>query len=161
MRRRAFGALLAVTIAAGASAQHRSARHEIARLRADSNTAIAAHDFEAMRRSLADDFTILPGSSGAPFDIAAYRHRLAPTFADPAFVTYVRTAERVTVARNGKRAAEAGRWVGIWRDRSGETRLSGVYQATWIPLAGSWRLKNESFVSLNCTGERARCDKVF
>jgi hypothetical protein len=34
-------------------------------------------------------------------------------------------------------------------------RLTGVYQAMWVPLGGRWRLKNESFVTLRCSGSRS------
>jgi hypothetical protein len=33
-------------------------------------------------------------------------------------------------------------------------RLTGIYQAMWVPSAGTWRLRNESFVSLECSGSR-------
>ncbi|HMG48404.1 MAG TPA: nuclear transport factor 2 family protein [Allosphingosinicella sp.] len=132
---------------------------QIRALRAQSNAAIAAHDFEGMRRFFVDDYTILPGSSGASFDIEAFRRRIVPTFADPTFVTYVRTPIRIIVGRSGKRAAETGRWVGTWRTPQGEMRLSGIYQAMWVPTPAGWRLKNESFVSLACAGG-ARCTEL-
>jgi ketosteroid isomerase-like protein len=137
---------------AGATAQIRA-------LRTQSNAAIAAHDFEGMRRFFVDDYTILPGSNGGSFDIEAFRRRISPTFADPTFVTYVRTPTRITVGGSGKRAAEVGRWVGIWRTPQGEMRLSGIYQAMWVPTAAGWRLKNESFVSLRCVGGQ-RCAEL-
>ena len=134
---------------------------QIRELREQFNTAIATHEFERMRRFFADDYTILAGSSGRPFDIAAFRERMIPAFADPAFVTYVRTPQRIVVAQNGARVLEAGNWVGIWRSAHGETRLFGSYQATWVPVGGAWRLKNEAFVSLRCAGEAARCDSLY
>ena len=127
---------------------------EIRALRAQSNRAIAARDFDAWRQVFSDDYTILPGSSGAPFGTDAFRRRVAPTLADPTFVTYVRTPSRIAVADQVKRAAETGRWVGTWRSAAGITRVSGVYQAMWVPTPAGWRLRNESFVSLNCAGRR-------
>lgn len=108
-----------------------------------------------MRPHYLADFTILPGSSGAPSDLEAFLARIATTFADPGFVTYVRTPVTVTIAASGKRAAETGTWVGRWQKSDGEMRLSGVYQAMWLPTPGGWRLKNESFVSLACEGSAA------
>lgn len=127
---------------------------EIQMLRAQSNRDIARHDIAAWRRVVADGYTILPGSSGAPFDVASFERRIAPTFADPAFVTYERTPARIIIADRGKRAAETGRWVGTWRSAGRVTRLSGIYQATWVPTPAGWRIKNESFVSLRCAGDR-------
>jgi ketosteroid isomerase-like protein len=132
---------------------------EIRRLRAQSNAAIAAHRAADVRRLLTDDYTALPGSSGRPLTAAQTEQRLAAAFADPTFITYVRTPKRVEVAGSGKRAAETGSWTGRWRKSDGEMRLSGVYQATWVPRARSWRLLNESFVTLRCTGSRS-CPEV-
>jgi ketosteroid isomerase-like protein len=127
---------------------------EIRRLRAQSNDAIAAHRAADVRRLLTDDYTALPGSSGRPLNAEQTEQRLAAAFADPGFVTYVRTPKRVVVAASGKRAAETGTWTGLWRKADGEMRLTGVYQATWVPSARSWRLLNESFVTLACRGSR-------
>ncbi|HEY0414086.1 MAG TPA: nuclear transport factor 2 family protein [Allosphingosinicella sp.] len=138
-----------------AAAPPADAATEIRRLRAESNASIAAHDFARMRVLLADGYTILPGSLGKPLTADELERRLAPDYADAAFVTYVRSPQRVTVSRSGKRAAETGRWVGIWRKSDGEMRLGGIYQATWVPAGGTWRLLNESFVTLGCTGSRA------
>ena len=132
---------------------------EIRAARARSNAAIAAHRAEAVRALFTDDYTALPGSSGRPLSAEQTTRRLAAAFADPAFVTYVRTPGRIVVASSGKRAAETGRWLGLWRKPDGEMRLSGVYQATWVPGASGWRLLNESFVTLRCTGSSA-CPEV-
>lgn len=123
--------------------------------RAESNAAIAAHDTMAMRPHYLPDFTIMPGSSGAPSDLDAFLARIGTTFADPSFVHYVRTPVTVTIGASGKRAAETGTWVGTWNKPDGTMRLSGVYQAMWLPTPDGWRLKNESFVSLACEGSAA------
>jgi ketosteroid isomerase-like protein len=124
-------------------------------LRARSNAAIAAHRAEDLRALFAEGYTALPGSSGRPFTADASLDRLATAFADPTFITYVRTPRRIVVASSGKRAAETGTWVGRWKKMDGVMRLSGVYQATWVPRDGGWRLLNESFVTLACTGSKA------
>ena len=127
-------------------------------MRAQSNAAIAAHDYSRMEPLLAPDFTILPGSLGAPLGQDLFGQRLNDTFRDPTFVTYVRTPARISVSSSAKRAAETGTWVGRWRKPDGEMRLTGVYQAMWVPLGGRWRLKNESFVTLRCSGSRSCSD---
>jgi len=132
---------------------------EIRSLRAQSNAAIARHRAGEARRLLTDDYTALPGSSGRPLTAAQTEQRLAAAFADPTFVTYVRTPKRIAVAASGKRAAETGRWLGLWRKGDGEMRLTGTYQATWVPQGGGWRLLNESFVTLRCSGSRS-CPEV-
>jgi ketosteroid isomerase-like protein len=147
--------MLALLAAAAMSA----AVGDIRALRAQSNAAIAAHRAEGVRRLLTDDYTALPGSSGRPLTAAQTESRLAVAFADPTFITYVRTPTRIVVAASGKRAAETGTWIGRWNNMDGEMRLTGIYQATWVPSGGGWRLLNESFVTLRCTGSRS-CPEV-
>lgn len=147
-----LGLLLA---AAPLAAARPGAEAEIRARRAQSNAAIAAHDIAAMRPHYLPDFTIMPGSSGVASDLEAFLTRIGTTFADPTFITYVRTPVTVTIGASGKRAAETGTWVGRWNKPDGEMRLSGVYQAMWLPTPDGWRLKNESFVSLACEGSAA------
>lgn len=127
---------------------------QIRALRAHSNAAIAAHDYAALTRFFTSEYTIFPGSSGRPFSADDMAKRIAGDFTDPTFVTYVRTPQRVIISDHRDRAAETGRWVGSWRKADGTMRISGVYQATWNPTSAGWRLKNESFVTLACTGSK-------
>jgi imidazolonepropionase-like amidohydrolase len=128
---------------------------EIKSARARSNAALAEHRLEELRPLLAEGYTALPGSSGRPLSAAQTEQRLAAAFADPTFIAYARTPRRIVVARSRKRAAETGIWVGRWNKMDGVMRLSGVYQATWVPSDHGWRLLNESFVTLACTGSQA------
>lgn len=151
-----LGLLLAAVTIAGPGDR---AEDEIRRLRAESNSAIAAHDIEAMRAHYLPDFTILPGSSGAPSDLGSFLARIAKTFSDPTFISYVRTPVDISIGASGKRAAETGTWIGSWKKPDGSMRLTGIYQAMWMPTHTGWRLKNESFVSLACEGSAA-CAEV-
>ena len=100
--------LLAVAGAGGAAG-------EIRELRAQSNAAIAGHRAGDVRRLFTDDYTALPGSSGLPLTAEQTVQRLAAAFADPTFVTYVRKPKRIVAAASGRRAAETGTWLGVWR----------------------------------------------
>lgn len=144
--------LLAFAVAAASPAGDVA---QIRLLRAQSNTAIARHDYPALRRFFTPDYTIFPGSSGRPFSADDMAQRIAGDFTDPTFVTYVRTPQRIIISDHRDRAAETGRWVGSWRKPDGKMRISGVYQATWNPTPAGWRLKNESFVTLACSGSKA------
>jgi hypothetical protein len=148
--------MLALLLAAAAAGGDVAA---IRGLRARSNAALAARRVEDLRPLLTEDYTALPGSSGRPFSAEQTEARLAAAHADPTFVIYVRTPKRIVVATSGKRAAETGTWLGLWRKSDGEMRLTGIYQATWVPRGGGWRLLNESFVTLGCTGSKA-CPKI-
>ena len=131
-----------------------AAEAEIRATRARSNAAIAAHDVVGMKAPFLPNAVVLPGSSGAPFGMDGFDARIGAAFADPTFVAWVRTPGTVRIATNGKRAAEAGTWVGTWRKPDGEMRMSGVYQAMWVPTPAGWRIRNESFVTLECHGSR-------
>ncbi|MEA3034269.1 MAG: hypothetical protein QOH04_20 [Sphingomonadales bacterium] len=145
---------LAAAAATGAAADEAAIRAA----RARSNAAIAAHRFEDMRQMLLPDYVLLPGSLGKALGVEEAGRRLAIAFAEPGFVTYVRTPRRIVRATSGKRVSETGTWIGTWRKADGTMRLSGIYQAMWVPTPGGWKLQNESFVSLRCTGSSACVD---
>ena len=131
---------------------------EIKAGRTQSNAAIAAHDFSRMEPLLAPDFTVIPGSRGSPLSKAEFGPRLTDTFRDPTFVTYVRTPGHVTVSSSGKRAVEIGTWIGRWRKADGEMRLTGVYQAMWVPLGagGGSRMRASSPCAAPAAGRARR-----
>lgn len=109
------------------------------------NRLIAAHDAARLRPHLTDDVMVIVGDGdliqGADAVIAAF----AGQFADPAFITYVRTTETVELAANGHRAAETGRWVGTWK---GGVEMRGGYMAAWREGRGQWLLERELYVTL-------------
>jgi Domain of unknown function (DUF4440) len=125
--------------------------------RAESNAAVAAHDVSRLRSVLEDDYHGIQGTSGAldSGGEATARSYGEEEFKDPTFVTYRRTPESIVAAQSGKRVAESGRWVGIWRKPDGTMRKTGIYLAMWVPSGDTWRLKSESFVTLACTGSAA------
>ncbi len=109
------------------------------------NRLIAAHDAARLRPHLTDDMLLIVGDGdlirGADAVVAAF----ASQFADPAFIAYVRTTDTVDLADDGRRAAEAGHWVGSWK---GGVQISGVYMAAWREGRGQWRLERELYVTL-------------
>ena len=66
-------------------------------------------------------------------------------FANPSFLSYVRTTEAVEVSEDEERAAEHGRWVGTW---TGGIEISGVYMAAWRQIRGQWLLDRELYITL-------------
>lgn len=148
-------AAVMIAVMTPAASNPQAAEAEIRALRAQSNAAIARHDVAGMRAAFLPDATVLPGSSGVPFGMDGFDARIGAAFADPTFVAWVRTPVTVAIGATGQRAAETGTWVGIWRERDGEMRVTGVYQAMWLPTPAGWRIKNESFVTLGCSGSEA------
>jgi len=115
------------------------------------NKLIAAHEAQRLRPFLAADVKVIAGDgaliTGAEAVVAAF----AAQFADPAFVTYLRTTLAVELDQAGERGAERGQWVASWRGAQGETRLAGPYLATWRRVVGQWILESELFVTLTDT----------
>lgn len=125
-------------------------------VRAASNVAISARDLAALRRTVHDDVSVT-ASSGTVYDGAdTMLERFGAAFADPEFITYVRTPDDVTIAADGDFAAERGHWVGSWRKPDGEMRVTGSYMAQWHRREGRWRIRSELFVALSCEGS-AEC----
>lgn len=118
------------------------------------NAAISTRDLATIETMLAPAYVALPGSIGRPISQQGLLALFAKSFQDPSFVTYVRTPGRIEASSSLKRVAETGRWTGTWNKPDGTMRVSGVYQAFWIPHRDGWKLINESFVTLECTGSR-------
>jgi hypothetical protein len=110
------------------------------------NRLIAAHEAQRLAPFLARDIKVIVGDGslilGADQVVAAF----AGQFVDPDFVTYVRTTRSVTPDAAGLRAAEAGDWVGTWRDAEPQ---SGTYLAVWRKVTGQWVIESETFVTLS------------
>ena len=117
--------------------------------RAIYNAAIIAHDVAGVRAAFIDTYVGIAGSGGEVISggdaMAAY---FASSFRNPAFISYSRTPDVVTVATPADRAMERGHWLGRYRTDHGETRLTGEYLAVWVRAPGGWRLRSESFVTL-------------
>jgi ketosteroid isomerase-like protein len=112
----------------------------IRELRGRSNAAIARHDTAAAVAIMRDDVRIIASSGdffdGAPAMAAAFER----SFADPAFVTYVREPQSIEVG--GATAVETGRWEGRWKTRV----IGGAYMARWQQDETGWRIAAELFV---------------
>ena len=117
-------------------------------LRARSNAAIRAHDMATFLPVFADDAVFVWSNGTSSVGKAGLQAFFAPDFADPAFITYIRTPARISVSENGLRAAEHGTWTALKRD----TRYGGDYVAHWFKAAGGWQIRGELYVKLYCQG---------
>jgi ketosteroid isomerase-like protein len=110
--------------------------------RDQSNAAIARHDVGSVVAVHHDHARII-GSDGSLLDgAAAIARAFAASFADPDFLTYVRSP--VGIAVNGSTAAETGNWTGQWKRRE----VRGTYLARWSREGAGWRIVAELFVPL-------------
>jgi ketosteroid isomerase-like protein len=113
------------------------------------NVAIVSRDVAGVRAMFTDDYKGIAGTNG---DLVSGGEAMAAffarAFATPGFITYVRTPDVITVAKPADRAMERGHWVGRSISGTTETSISGEYLAVWVPVAGGWKLRSETFVSL-------------
>jgi ketosteroid isomerase-like protein len=128
---------------------------EIAELRAASNAALQRRNSADVVALFTPDYVILPGSSGRPINADALRKALDRDFAGGDLLSIKRKPDAITISFNGTRAAETGKWETEWAKADGRMTITGVYQATWIGADKSWKLLNESFITLSCSGSAA------
>ena len=118
----------------------------IAARRKLTNRLIAGKDAARLAPFFSPDIKVIVGDGslilGARDVLAAF----ASQFADPDFIAYARTTQRVELDTEGVRAAEHGTWVGTTR---GAPDVSGAYLATWRKVTGQWVIENELFVTLS------------
>jgi ketosteroid isomerase-like protein len=113
------------------------------------NVAIVTRDVPGVRAMFADNYKGIAGTNG---DLVSGGDAMAAffgkAFTTPGFITYVRTPDVITVATPADRAMERGHWVGRSVSGATETSITGEYLAVWVPVAGGWKLRSETFVTL-------------
>lgn len=109
------------------------------------NRLIAAHEAQRLRPFFLPDVKLIVGDGGLILGVDAVIEAFAAQFADPGFKTYLRETETVSIDADGQRAAEAGRWTGLYAD----TQLSGTYLAVWRNIRGQWAIESELYVTLS------------
>jgi len=108
------------------------------------NKLIAAHEAARLRPFFAADIRLIAGDGALILGAEAVVEAFASQFADPEFVTYVRTPQTVEVDAAGLRAAEHGRWIADWKG----AEMAGTYLAVWKKALGQWVIESELYVTL-------------
>lgn len=108
------------------------------------NKFIAAHDAARLRPFFAPDAKVIVGDGSLIMGADQIIQAFAGQFADPDFVTYLRTPSRITPDQDEARASEAGEWVATWKTG----QASGDYLAVWRKVTGQWVIEAELFVTL-------------
>jgi ketosteroid isomerase-like protein len=109
------------------------------------NKLIAAHDAARLKPFFASDVRLIVGDGGLILGADAVVEAFAGQFADPDFVTYLRTTETVDIDVAGLRAAEHGRWSADWKG----SEMAGTYLAVWKKTLGQWVIESELYVTLS------------
>ncbi len=120
----------------------------IAKLRADSNAAIAAHDVARLVSFIEEDFQITTGAGVALSGRKAMAARFAEQFTKFPDTIYVRSPELIEISSTAPLASERGRWVGRWTENGKPVEFRGTYQAMWRLTDGHWLIRSELFVTL-------------
>lgn len=114
--------------------------------------AIAKNDLDTVVKYWDSAITIRR-ALGHPVDgAAAARKVLEPASpASPATaIVYQREATSVSVSPNWPLAYEEGRWSGHVGTVDSKPVLAGKYAAQWVKRNGSWLIRSEVFVAIDC-----------
>ncbi len=127
-------------------------------LRAAFNQSIAAHNAAGLPKFWREDLHVTTGVGKQLAGSAAVRAAFETIFADPSFVAYTRTPDKIELSASGLRAAESGHWLGEWKKPDGKMEWHGTYLAMWRKENNQWLLQSELYVSLKCTGSKECSD---
>lgn len=120
----------------------------IRNLRAANNKALAAHDLGHFAE-LFDEGALFVWSDGSTaIGRDGLKKDFAERFKDPGLTTYIRTPRDISVAEDGTRAVEHGRWTGLLKNNV----FGGDYSAHWVRTKDGWRVRGELYVRLYCAG---------
>jgi hypothetical protein len=120
----------------------------IARIRAASHAALAAHHAGQAVAWLEPEVNITAGSGTVLSGRDAVRQKLAEQFGQLPDLIYVRTPQHITPSSSLPLAAEQGTWVGRWTEAGQLIELRGNYFAMWRKTNGTWLIRSELFVLL-------------
>ena len=118
----------------------------IAARRKLTNRLIAGKEARRLAPFFAPDIKVIVGDGSLILGARDVLEAFASQFADPAFIAYVRTTDRIELDAAGERAAENATWVGTTR---GAAHTSGNYLAPLRKVTGQWVIENELFVTLS------------
>ena len=121
----------------------------IAKARAASNAAIAAHDAALAASFLAEDIHVTTGSGMMLEGRDAVRKKFEKQFSAQRDLVYTRTPTHLEISRAAPLAAEHGTWQGHWTDAGKTIEASGDYFAMWRKIGETWLIRSELFVTLD------------
>lgn len=115
-----------------------------------SNAAMEDHDIDKFVSFFDADYIITYGSSTKVLSLDAETKSTKAMFEDYPEANYVRTPTAIYISEALPLAMENGTWIG---GLTLETTYSGGYTAAWRKTDGIWKIHNELFVTLACTGK--------
>lgn len=123
----------------------------IRRTREHSNRSIARRNLLGVGDSLGEDYVGVIGDGTFVSSRAEYLRLFKQGFDRPKQgMTYVRTPETISIAKDGSLAAENGSWTATLP--SGGVAFTGTYSAMWRHTPEGWKIRSETFVTLHGNG---------
>lgn len=130
-----------------AGVNEESDEQAIRRAREHSNRSIARRNLLGVGDSLSEDYVGVIGDGTFVPSRAEYLRLFKEGFDRPKqSLTYLRTPEIVNIANDRNLAAEQGRWSATLP--SGSLAFTGTYSAMWRRTPGGWKIRSETFVTL-------------
>jgi ketosteroid isomerase-like protein len=113
------------------------------------NDAISAHDAKRISACWLPDIMVMTSASIPLVGRDAVQAIFERFFADPTFITFVRSTTGIRISADGEHAAETGEWEGSWRGNPLPTIMRGTYLGSWRKEDARWLLQAELFVPLS------------
>lgn len=110
------------------------------------NKLIAAKEAARLRPFYVSSVKVIVGDGSLITGVDPVIAAFAAQFADPDFITFVRTPDAVELDTVGARVADRGQWVAV--SRSQGEHIAGWYLAAWTKVRGQWLIESETFVTL-------------
>ena len=120
--------------------------------------ALAKNDLDTVAKYWDPAITIRR-ALGHPVDGAQAARKLlepSPNQNPATTILYQREATSVTVSTNWPLAFEEGRWSGHVGSVGSKPILAGKYAAQWVKREGTWLIRSEVFVAIDCADAGCR-----
>ncbi|HZZ00313.1 MAG TPA: DUF4440 domain-containing protein [Candidatus Baltobacteraceae bacterium] len=148
---RAILGIAGVLLFCAGAARSDGAPSDVAQIRAvrlENNRAILERDVAALSKPWTANIRLVESDgqmwTGARDLAKSYANA---EFKDPNFVEYVRIPSSIAIAADGVHAAENGSWTAI--NKPPEKVRSGTYLASWVKVAGVWKIVYEAYAAVN------------
>lgn len=123
-------------------------KHEILKVRSESNLAFKNHQIEKILSFLTEDINIAASNGKIISCKNVFKDDLTSLFSSNPDQYFVRSSEEVLLNTEKSIAWEKGAWVSLRPNTANWKNYGGSYSAYWVKINGTWKIKSELFVKL-------------